>query len=91
MIHEGIETLTQFPSNESYSNFLQFVTNDDNTLVVDTSEVVCKKIIVHKRIKTLSLLSYKDDEMINTKTLNKMLEIYIKTFPRFRFRQLRIS
>ena len=83
MIHEGIETLTQFPSNESYSNFLQFVTNDDNILIVDTSEVMCKKIIVHKRIKSLSLLSYKDDETLNTKTLNNMLEIHIKTFLNF--------
>ena len=87
MIHEGIETLTQFPSNESYSNFLQFMTNDDNILVVDTSKVMCKKIIVRKRIETLSLLSYKDDETLNTKTLNNMLEIHIKTL--FNFCKLR--
>ena len=36
-----------------------------------------------KRIKTLPLLSYKDDEALNTKTLNKMLEIHIKTVLNF--------
>ena len=59
------------------------MTNDNNILVVDTSELICKKIIVHKRIKTLSLLFYKDDETLNMKTLNKRLEIHIKTFLNF--------
>ena len=40
-------------------------------------------IIINKRIKILPLLSYKDDEMFNSKTLNKMLEIHIKTFLNF--------
>ena len=86
-MHEGIETLAQFRSNESYSNFLQFVTNDHNILVVDTSHVMCKKITVQKRIKTLLLLSYRNDEMHSMKTLNKMLQIQIKTF--FNFCKLR--
>ena len=42
-IHEGIETLAQFSSNESYSAFLALVTNDDNIIIVDTQDAMCKK------------------------------------------------
>ena len=82
-IHEGIDTLAQFSSNESYSAFLALVTNDDNIIIVDTQDAMCKKIIIRKRIKTLPLLSYKNDEMLNMKTLNKMLEIHIESFVNF--------
>ena len=80
-VHEGIEILAHF-SPSQHSTFLRFADKGDD-IVVNRLNDIDTKIIIHKRLKTLPLLSYKDDDNLKTMKLNKKLKLHIDRFLNF--------